>query len=125
MGGFLSRLRSCEVNIKKQLLISKATKFFHTTRQCSRASTLSGLCKHIKEVIRKENAKKNQSIIGNIRSQKDIGLYGCADNHTVKKEFKPIKLDDESQCICSLEECLISIKTWMDSNRLRMNNGKT
>ena len=26
------RPRSCKVNIKKQLFISKATKFFHTTR---------------------------------------------------------------------------------------------
>ena len=34
-------------------------------------------------------------------------------------------MDDESQCISSLEQCLINIKAWMDSNRLRMNNGKT
>ena len=34
-------------------------------------------------------------------------------------------MDDESQCIYSLEQCLINIKAWMDSNRLKMNNGKT
>ena len=34
-------------------------------------------------------------------------------------------MDDESQCIYSLGQCLINIKAWMDSNRLRMNNGKT
>ena len=34
-------------------------------------------------------------------------------------------MDDESQCIDSIEQCLINIKAWMDSNRLKMNNGKT
>ena len=34
-------------------------------------------------------------------------------------------MDDESQCISSPEQCLINIKAWMYSNRLRMNNGKT
>ena len=79
----------------------------------------------LEEVIQKENARKNQSITWNIRSQKDIGLYGFADDHTIKKEFTCIKVDDESQRISSLEQSLISIKAWMDSNRLRMNNGKT
>ena len=68
---------------------------------------------------------KNQSTTWNIKSQKDIGLYGFEDDHAVKKEFIPTKVDDESQSISSLEQCLINIKAWMDSSRLRMNNGKT
>ena len=79
----------------------------------------------LEEVIQKQNAMKNQSTIQNIKSQKDIDLYGFADDHALKKEFTPTKLDDESQCISSLEQYLINIKAWMDSNRLRMNNGKT
>ena len=41
-----------------------------------------------------------------------------ADDHANKKEFTPTKVDDESQCIYSPEQCLIDIKAWMDSNRL-------
>ena len=68
---------------------------------------------------------KNQPTPRNIRPQMDIGLYGFADDHAVKKEFISTKVDHESQCIPSLEQCLISIKAWVDSNRLRMNNAKT
>ena len=69
---------------------------------------------------------KNKSTAWNCNwSQQDIGLYGFADDHAVKKEFTPTKEDDESQCLSSLEQCLISIKAWMDNNRLRMNNAKT
>ena len=34
-------------------------------------------------------------------------------------------MDDESQCIYSLVQYLININAWMDSNRLRINNGET
>ena len=33
-------------------------------------------------------------------------------------------MNDESQCIFLLEQCLINIKAWMDSNRLRMSDGQ-
>ena len=58
----------------------------------------------------------------NITPQKDKGLYSFADDHTVKKEFTPTKVDDESQCIFSREKCLTNINTWIDINRLRMND---
>ena len=67
---------------------------------------------------------ENQSTTWNIRSQKDICLNGFADDHAVKKEFTPTKVDDDSQCIFSLEQCLINIEAWMDIKRLRMNDGK-
>ena len=69
--------------------------------------------------------QKNHSTTWNIGSQRDIGLHGLADDHAIKKTFTPTKVDDESQCKYSLEQCLINIKAWMDVNRLRMNNGKT
>ena len=34
-------------------------------------------------------------------------------------------MDNGYQCIFSLEQCHINIKAWMESNRLRMNDGKT
>ena len=69
---------------------------------------------------------KNQSTTWNSNwSQKDIGLYGFADDHAVKKEFTPTKEDEESHCVSSLEQCLFNIRSWMDSNRLQMNNAET
>ena len=41
---------------------------------------------------------------------KDIGLYGFADDHAIKNEFTPAKVDDESQRISSLKQCLINIR---------------
>ena len=80
----------------------------------------------LEEVLQKQNAMKNQSTNGTLNwSQKYIGLYGFADDHAVKKEFTPTKVDDESQCLSSLEQCLVNIKAWMDSNRLKMNNSQT
>ena len=70
----------------------------------------------LEEVIQKEHATKNQSTTWNIGYQKDISLYGFADDHAIRKEFTPTKVDDESQCVYSLEQCLINIKEWMDSN---------
>ena len=52
------RPKSCKVNIKKQLPISKATKFFHATRQCSRSSTLPGIWKHIRRSYTKRESQK-------------------------------------------------------------------
>ena len=42
-----------------------------------------------------------------------------------RKNLIPTKVDDEYQCIFSLEQCLMNIKAWVDSNRLRMDDGKT
>ena len=53
----------------------------------------------LEEVTQKKNAVKNQSTMCNIRSQKDIDLYGFADDHAVRKEFTPTKVDNESESI--------------------------
>ena len=34
-------------------------------------------------------------------------------------------MNDESQCVYSLGQCLTNVKAWIDSNRLKINNGKT
>ena len=53
----------------------------------------------------------------------EINIHGFADDHSFKKEFKPSV--NESTSVASLEDSLKSVKTWMDANRLKMNDGKT
>ena len=55
-----------------------------------------------------------------------IGIIGFADDHAMKKSFIPtLEDDDEDACIVSLQACLSRVKEWMDSMRLKMNEGKT
>ena len=55
----------------------------------------------------------------------DLQLSGFADNHSVRKTFKASNRLDEENIKTKLQECLISIKKWMDETRLKMNSSKT
>ena len=55
----------------------------------------------------------------------EIDLHGFADNHVLKNSFRASSRADEKESILSLESTLVNVKTWMDQNRLKMNNGKT
>ena len=119
------RPRSCKVNIKNSYSSVKQLNFSVPQGSVAGPVLYLSYARMLEEVIQKQNAMKNHSTTWNIRYQKDIGIYGFVDDHAVKKEFTPTKVDDESHCLSALEQCLINIKAWMDSNRLRMNNGKT
>ena len=54
-----------------------------------------------------------------------IGVHGYADDHALRKSFRPIKPEDEQNAILDLEQNAMTIKAWMDANRLKMNSGKT
>ena len=56
---------------------------------------------------------------------KGIDLHGFADDHGYKNSFMAKSRDKEAARIKELEECARNIKTWMDENRLKMNNSKT
>ena len=58
---------------------------------------------------------------------KDIKLNGFADNHSVRKTFKPDQLEhhQELNTIAVIEKSMLDIKSWMDGVRLKMNNSKT
>ena len=58
---------------------------------------------------------------------KDLTLNGFADDHSVRKTFRPDKLDhyQELNTIAVIEKSMLDIKAWMDSVRLKMNNSKT
>ena len=58
---------------------------------------------------------------------KDLKLNGFADDQSVRKTFKPDKLEhhQELNTIAVIEKSMLDIKSWMDAVRLKMNNSKT
>ena len=58
---------------------------------------------------------------------KDLILNGFTDDHSVRKAFKPEKLDhcQELNTTAVIEKSMLDIKSWMDAVRLKMNNSKT
>ena len=56
-----------------------------------------------------------------------LELSGFADDHSVRKSFKPSKLDhkEEQETIAIMEQSMLDIKSWMDQVCLNMNESKT
>ena len=54
----------------------------------------------------------------------DVGLNGFADDHSLKRSFKADDRKAEQTVISALQNCLMNVKTWIDENRLKMNDGK-
>lgn len=54
-----------------------------------------------------------------------ISVYGFADDHTANKRFQPASLSVERTAIQELERCALTINTWMNENKLKMNGSKT
>ena len=54
-----------------------------------------------------------------------VGLLGFVDDHILKDMFKAGDMLDELQTIPNLEKILGYIESWMNNNRLKMNNDKT
>ena len=60
-----------------------------------------------------------------LSSRRPIDLHGFADDHTYKKGFPGNLGESEVDTMKDLEQCATRIKSWMDGNRLKMNDGKT
>ena len=60
-----------------------------------------------------------------LHSRRPIDLHGFADDHAYKKGFPGNSRESEVDTIKDLEQCATRIKSWMDGNRLKMNDGKT
>ena len=58
---------------------------------------------------------------------KDLTLNGFADDHSVRKNFKPDQLEHQQELntIAVIVKAMLDIKSWMDVVRLKMNNSKT
>ena len=54
----------------------------------------------------------------------DVSLNGFADDHSLKRSFKADDRKAEQTIISALQNCLMNVKTWMDENGLKMNDGK-
>ena len=52
-------------------------------------------------------------------------LSGFADDHSVRKAFKASDRSAEESTIKELEQCMVTVKNWMDELRLKMNPSKT
>ena len=55
----------------------------------------------------------------------DIQIHGYADDHALKISFNAKDRAEESKSIDCLQQSAISVKDWMDKNRLKMNSSKT
>ena len=64
------------------------------------------------------------STIQHVITDDQISLYGYADDHGFKKTCKPAT-ESEIRAVTYLQNCLRSVKEWMDENCLKMNSGKT
>ena len=58
---------------------------------------------------------------------KDLTLNGFADDHSVRKTFKPAQLEHQQELntIAVMEKSMLDIKSRMDAVRLKMNDIKT
>ena len=67
------------------------------------------------------------STLDEIVDSTKLELNGFADDHSVRRAFKPSKLDhkDELETIAIIEQSMLEIKSWMDQVRLKMNESKT
>ena len=55
----------------------------------------------------------------------DLHLSVFADDHSVRKEFKPNDRGAELQTKKEVEECMVNVRPWMDQVRLQLNSAKT
>ena len=67
------------------------------------------------------------STLDEIVDSTKLELNGFADDHSVRRSFKPSKLDhkEELDTIAIMEQSMLDIKSWMDQVHLKMNESKT
>jgi hypothetical protein len=58
-------------------------------------------------------------------TSKGINIIGYADDHSIYCSYKSGDQDQETSTMHTLESSLVSVKKWMDYNKLKMNNAKT
>ena len=100
--------RSCKVKIKESYSTVRSLQFSVPQGSCAGAQLYNVYCSTMHEAVKKT-----------------ISLYGFADDHTLRDQFKANDRDDEIASISRLENSANDLKTWMDENRLRMNSDKT
>ena len=65
------------------------------------------------------------STMAHVIQKFSVNISGYADDHLLYDSFSSTSPEFESHTIQNLENCLTSIRQWMNSNRLKMNDNKT
>ena len=110
------KYRYCKVKIGKDYLERKSLNF----------SAPQGGC--VGPVLCLSYAASISDVVSEVSEEGDprpISLNGFVDDHVMKKSFIPTLEDDEKLCTANIQACLYRVKKWMDSMRLKMNEGKT
>ena len=100
--------RKCKVKVGEEYSTPKDLNFSVPQGSCAGPVLYLSYASTMKEVI-----------------SSSISLYGYADDHAIVDHFKADDRVEELQCINNIENCMVNIKKWMDSNRLKMNDTKT
>ena len=75
---------------------------------CARASLFNLYCSPLKDMV-----------------PADLQLSGFADDHSIRGTFKAGNMQQEKAIKDEIEACMLNIKHWMDTVRLKMNPSKT
>ena len=97
--------RGCQVKVRNSILKVMDHPSLVPQGSCSSANLYSAYASTLQKVI-----------------PEVIDLHVFADDHRYKNSFPAKSRDRETARIKELEECARNIKTWMDKNRLKMNN---
>ena len=108
--------RYCKVKIGKDYSERKSLNFGVPQGSCAGPVLYLSYAASISDVV---------SEVSEEGDPRPISLIGFAEDHVVKKSFIPTLEDDEELCIANIQACLFRVKKWMDSMRLKMNEGKT
>ena len=100
-------LRDMKIKIGKSYSERKELTFFVLQGSCSSANFFNMYCSTISDVI-----------------DPTLSLIALVDDHEIVKEFNPNILEEEMQISNIIITNLASIKSWMNSVRLKMNNTK-
>ena len=107
--------RYCKVKIGKNYLERKSLNFSVPQGSCMGPVLYLSYAASISDVVSEVSEEGNP---------RPISLNGFADDHVMKKSFIPTLEGNEELCIANIQACLYRVKKWMDSMRLKMNEGK-
>ena len=65
------------------------------------------------------------SPIGNVCRSHGVNFHSYADDQQDYISFNPKHVGDKEECILKLERCIQDIRTWMNTNLLKLNSEKT
>ena len=108
--------RYCKVKIGKDYSERKSLNF----------SVPEGSC--VGSVLYLSHPASISDVVSEVSEEGDprpISLNRFTVDHAMKKSFTPTLEGYEELCIANIQACLFRVKKWMDSMRLKMNEGKT